>query len=248
MDDRLLVCSVFAGGELDTFWFNTQRQFLDHCGTPYVHAIYLGQRANPAIYPGSTIIGQTTPEQMRAVEHRGGLRVLADYCRANPHRAYLFLDSDAWPCEPQWEPRLTAMLAHFKKRIAAAVRFENLDMFTHPCIVYTTDPDLLRFEFVQCPTLMGEMVGDTALNVPGVLPLVRTNRVSLHPILASVYADCFYHHGAGSRAPRMRGVLSGYYDHILPHTVPPDELLRRLQADPAGFVAGLRWVSGVCVR
>jgi hypothetical protein len=73
----------------------------------------------------------------------------------------------------------------------------------------------------------------------------RTNRYNVHPILAGVYYDMFYHHGAGSRRAYLRPMMSsGYYDHLVPdHLDQEESLFQELAKDPVAFIARLRGVA-----
>ena len=71
-------------------------------------------------------------------------------------------------------------------------------------------------------------------------PLLKTNRTSLHPILATIYFDLFYHHGCGSRVFASRATNIGYYDQILARSGnSSDEIFEFLRADPRGFIESL---------
>jgi hypothetical protein len=239
-NDKLLVCTVFSGGERDRFWLELQHRQLQATVGTFDHAVYLGRRADPAMFHECLVVGRSTLGVFgqSGQEHLQGLQALTDYCRMHPYRGYLVLDSDAFPVAAGWETTLQGMLRRFKKKCAAAVRTENLDTFAHPSVVYVMEPKSLQFGYEESRNLAGEVVKDVTLLTPYV-PLLKTNAVSPSPVLASIYLDLFYHHGCGSRKFIMRSTAAGYYDHILAHCASPDALYEQLQADPAGFIAGL---------
>ena len=122
----------------------------------------------------------------------------------------LFLDGDAFPVA-DLGPALEQMLAGHP--LAAIRRTENYgDPFPHPSFCATTP----RFWQETGATWVGghQVVNDARrvlhrhgrepapmLEQQGIdwLPLSRTNKRNLHPILFGVYDDLIYHHGAGFR-------------------------------------------------
>jgi hypothetical protein len=250
--NKLLVCSVFCGSELDSLWLNLQREFIRRTAGEFDHAVYLSHRANRELFKDCIIVGTYSQADHPSwkywrygrggYEHITGLRALSAYCRQNHYSGYLILDSDAFPVAPNWEELLRYYLKRFDKRCAAAIRIENLDAFAHPSVVYTQDPYALHWGHKAGVNLLGESVTDVTCLETEFFPMIRTNRHSLHPTLASVYFSLFYHHGAGTRhLSRMRATSCGYYDHILmsPGYCDSEEILRRLQADPETFINSL---------
>ena len=108
---------------------------------------------------------------------------------------------------------LAEQMRRFGKRIAAPVRYENLDGFPHPSAMLVErsvlfEPWFVLRDGIEAKNLLGDTIRDVAASLVGrleqVLPLLRSNAVNLHPVAAAVYHDCFYHHGAGSREFRLR--------------------------------------------
>ena len=238
----LLVCSVFAGTEYDRFWLELQRTQLYRNTGEFHHAVYLGHGADRTLFRDCTIVGQSLCGQFSRPghEHLGGLKALAEYCRSQRYGSYLILDSDAFPIAPNWKSAVSGLLARFTKSYAAVVRTENLDTFPHPCVVYTQDPGTLVFDYQESRAISGLTTLDISCLADEYLPLIRTNRISPHPLLASIYLDMFYHHGCGSRQLRMRSITSGYYDNLLPSSSSSERLLEQLMKDPTAFIAWLR--------
>src|SRR5262249_8957286 len=151
------------------------------------------------------------------VEAQITLKTLLEYARSRPYAHYLILDSDAFPVRRGWLDWLLRKMGEC--RFAAPVRCENLDTFPHPCALFIK-VEAIGDEFDFSPgfayrNLLREPVLDTAtgLNRDHWFPLVRTNRLNVHPVLAALYYDLFYHHGAGSRQGLLRSVKQGYYEH-----------------------------------
>jgi hypothetical protein len=127
----------------------------------------------------------------------------------------MFLDGDAFPIADLGEV-IDAMLADHP--LAAVKRTEIFgDPIPHPSFCVTT-PRFWReigatwaggYEWRDT---LGEFRTDTGANLyklledTGVewLPLLRTNKRDLHPVLFAVYADLVYHHGAGFRRQLTR--------------------------------------------
>jgi hypothetical protein len=143
--------------------------------------------------------------------HPEKLNLLAEIARADarPDDLLLFLDGDAFPIAPVGAGVLAGL------PLAAVRRDENLgQQQPHPCFCLTT----VGFWFdiggdwrrgYTWTASNGEEVTDAGGNLLGILrarnvewrPLLRSNRVDLHPLWFGVYADLVYHHGAGFRAP-----------------------------------------------
>lgn len=127
--------------------------------------------------------------------------------RAEPSDLLLFVDGDAFPIAPVDASLLGGL------PLAAVRRDENLgDPQPHPCFCLTTvgywteiGGDWRRGH--TWVNAAGESVSDTGGNLLGILeargdewrPLLRSNRVDLHPLWFAVYGDVAYHHGAGFR-------------------------------------------------
>ncbi|MFM7271129.1 MAG: hypothetical protein ACKO2C_05795 [Actinomycetes bacterium] len=131
---------------------------------------------------------------------------------AAPDDLILFVDGDAFPIA-----RIDASLLG-SLPLAAVRRDENLgDPQPHPCCCLTTVGYWIEIggDWRRGHTWVnaaGETVSDTGGNLLGILeargdewrPLLRTNRVDLHPLWFAVYGDVVYHHGAGFRDPVAR--------------------------------------------
>ena len=244
----LLVCSVFAGGELDEFWLQLQRRQLDQTVGEgrFEHAVYLGQNADERLFCHSTVVGRSARSGTH--EHLEGLQCLSDFAvsRQDRYRGFVVLDSDAFPIQTGWMDILDRQLAKLRRSYAAAVRTENLDVFPHPCVVYSPTAHCLRFRMRETVNLLGRPVRDIGCEEEPYLPLLKSNGLNLHPVLATVYSGLFYHHGCGSRRFFMRAPNAGYYDPSLPTAPTPEALLEVLRAAPEAFVAALQdpvWAS-----
>jgi hypothetical protein len=236
----LLVASVFAGHVNDGFWLRLQREELARTTGAFDHAVFLNG-ADERLFDGSIVIGSNPEPRTFSEGHADALAEITRYCRAHSYDRFLILDSDAFPVRSGWIDILDAALERTGKGFAAPIRTENLDLFAHPSIFYTRSVEMIGFALRPATNLLGQEVVDLVAGTDSSrwFPLVKTNRVSPHPLLSAIYFDLFYHHGCGSRNFLMRGVRSGYYDHIVGGSAAPENLFDRLAADPRCFVESL---------
>ncbi len=244
MTKRLLVASVYAESDRNAVWLSLQRRFLARTTADYDHAVFLN-RSDPGLFRGCILIGRDAGGDEGSEEHASALRHVLAYCRAHRYDGYLILDSDCFPVRP-WRERLVELMGRFP--VAAVVRAENFDLFPHPSAFFVRGDAIhepyLDFSVAPHRNLLGEAVRDTGCGIPldRCLPLLRSNVWNPHPIFAGVYGHLFYHHGAGSRRAETRGLLSGYYDHILPPAARPgveEALFRKLVRSPEAFIGRL---------
>jgi hypothetical protein len=127
----------------------------------------------------------------------------------------MFIDGDAFPIGDV-ASFARATLAEFP--LLAVQRAENHgDSQPHPCFCMTTVGFWRRIRGDWKPghrwkNAQGELITDTGGNLIGQLeqggfrwlPLLRSNRVDLHPLFFGVYHDLVYHHGASFRSPLSR--------------------------------------------
>jgi hypothetical protein len=151
--------------------------------------------------------------------HAGKLNYLAAeiVAEAAPDDLLMFLDGDAFPIA---DPMPTVHAALDETVLVAVRRAENgEDQQPHPsfCVIRVRDWDRLRGDWSMghCwETEWGQMVSDSGGNLLAALqrneekwtPLLRTNRVNLHPLWFGIYGDVVYHHGAGFRIAVARSI------------------------------------------
>ena len=238
---ELLVASVFSGHPNDPVWLDLQLRQLTKTTTTFDHAVYLNA-ADERLFPNSIVIGSNPSPRLLSEGHHDAAQEVSRFCRDRSYRHYLIIDSDAFPVHPQWLTILTAAMTSAGKRFAAPIRTENLDQFPHPSVFFTSDPEAIVFELRPSRTLLGREVTDlhAGPGVEGWFPLVKTNRLSCHPVLGSIYFDLFYHHACGSRDFRMRATHARYYDHLIGRFPTPEHLFDELTRDPDSYIAALR--------
>ncbi len=238
---RIAVGSVFSGIGHNEQWLEMQLAALDLTTPAYDHFVYLNQ-ADEAIFTRSTVVGRSTGKLEATPSHLEGLHALRDAFRATNYDRFLILDSDCFPVRADWVSALDAAMAMVNKRYASPARVENLHFFPHPCVVYTSDAELLEFNVPEETNFLGQPFQDIACSAPrdDWFPLIKTNRFSPHQFLAAIYYDMFYHHGCGTRPFGMRPTTIGYYDHFWSHCADPLVLFDRVMAERDAFVQSLR--------
>jgi hypothetical protein len=151
--------------------------------------------------------------------HSGKLNFLAAEiaAEADPDDLIMFLDGDAFPIA---DPMPAVHRALERSVLIAVQRQENLeDQQPHPsfCVIRVRDWQALAGDWSMghCwQTTRGDLVSDSGGNLLAALertdspwtPMLRTNRVDVHPLWFGVYGDVIYHHGAGFRKPTARSI------------------------------------------
>lgn len=70
------------------------------------------------------------------------------------------------------------------------------------------------------------------------LSLLRSNVFNIHPVVAGIYANLFYHHGAGSRQGKFR--TNWYWGKLIPEFWKNTDLAYELLTkDPHKFISQL---------
>jgi hypothetical protein len=148
--------------------------------------------------------------------HAGKLNLLAGEIAdvADPDDLIVFLDGDAFPvADPM--PLVRSLLS--ENALVAIRRDENMGPQPHPSFCVTTlgtwraliGDWSMGFDWSESIPWQGLSGAPTdvganllrALERSGTrwAPLLRSNKVSLHPVLFGVYGDIVYHHGVGFR-------------------------------------------------
>jgi len=170
---------------------------------------------------------------------------------------FLFLDSDAFPIRKGWLETLMGLMTgkHGSRYdIATIYRPEFGETRLHASVLYATHPALEKLRFVS--ERRGARGGDTEKDTyidpytdhwRRVCRLVRTNRINVHPVLAGVYGDMFYHHGCGSRnyfhKPPAWWPLA---DHPSFEQTIPTRLREKLVIRPREFLSQFLWDPSLC--
>jgi hypothetical protein len=145
-------------------------------------------------------------------DHPAKLNLLAGEITAvaRPEDVIIFLDGDAFPIA---DPLPTVRAGLDRSALVAVRRDENLtDKQPHPsfCAVRVGDWERLHGDWSPgygWESTNGKLTTDVGGNLLRALeragddwtPLLRSNRVNLHPLWFGVYGNVVYHHGAGFR-------------------------------------------------
>ena len=213
-------------------WIDVQLAYLRrHVHEPY--RVVANLEAVPGDHDGK--FDQVVPARGG---HPGKLNLLASMivAEARPDDLIMFLDGDAFPVA---DPMPAAHRALEETVLFAVRREENDgDQQPHPCfcVIRARDWDRLRGDWSAgyCWTnRRGKTISDVGGNLLGILersdeawtPILRSNRVNLHPLWFAVYGSTVYHHGAGFRDPMSRSIVA-----TRPGRVDGDQRYRILQS------------------
>jgi len=233
-DGQLHVATVYFGDSpLNSLWLRLQQEFLKRTTTNYRFSVYLNN-CDQSLFKDVDILG-VAPKGLPSSPSQNHLCCLRELVKLiDCSKDLLILDSDCFPILEGWRPILQTAMADRGFQAAAPVRVENLDLFPHPCAMFVTSQGREDFEIISSNSdnLLGVRRQEPTCSVP-VFPLIRTNRINIHPIGAAIYYDMFYHHGAGSRPAIFHNIdqdpyFTGNYSW--------EYSIDRLNQDPTGFV------------
>lgn len=156
-------------------------------------------------------------EKSGSEQHLDACNMILRYFNENSQYTHcLIIDSDAFPIMKNWDIFLDQKIKDSNFNIACPIRFENLDIFYHPCVVFFNRQGSyeLSFNYSSMKNLMNYECKEFMVNSKNgkVFPLLKTNKYSPHPIISCIYYDMFYHHGFGSRDFFCRSIhINKYY-------------------------------------
>lgn len=243
---KILIMSVYAPSEYNQYWYKLQKHFIKkNTLIPHDFRI-ITNKVDPGLFEEEEVVHLNDSN----IGHPAGIEQMLEYMRKkqDSFSGFLILDSDCFPVRPGWHEVLDQQMQRFNKSIAAPIRYENLDMFPHPCVVYMNKPGLqnqnINFNYKEVKNLLGDMIDEVGGAMcelsDEVLPLLRSNRVNLHPVAAGIYHHLFYHHAAGSRGFEFRLLkMYDYCSHWIDTESQADfgeQLFDTLIQDPDGFI------------
>jgi len=245
--------SVYAPSEYNEHWYELQKHYIKRNTLVTYDFKVVVNNIDTGLFEEDEIIKVNDSN----IGHPAGIEQIFSYMREpeqqEKYSGFLLLDSDAFPVGTGWHEILDKQMKKLNKNIAAPIRYENLDMFPHPCVVYMNKEGInnpkVNFNYAKVENLMGDMINEVGGLMPNisdeVLPLLRTNRVNLHPVAAGIYHHLFYHHGAGSRGFDFRLLkMYEYYKHWIDNETQPEygeQLMSALVSDPEGFIDKLMY-------
>lgn len=244
---NVLIASVHTATQRSKTWIDLQKKFISETTADYRFAIYCNG-VSPDNFENTEIIGynKSLPKlsqhehgkaSPQSFHHCHGLNEILSFFRSNKADHYLILDSDGFPTEKGWLSKLKKRAINYE--FAAPIRTENLDCFPHPCALFIKSTEALQkidFHVSTSKSLSGNSVEDVMPNLQlPCYPLVRTNKVNLHPIFAAMYGNLFYHHGCGSRFAGTRATSFGAYEEM-DHTKIEEWIYKSLKRDPEALI------------
>ena len=250
---RLLVGTVFLDASpAQQRWFDLQQRYLSRTTGRFDHVTFMSDGSDPEVFSGRTkILRSDQPAKTSHFAHVYGLERLLGYFRscADQYDYFLFLDSDAFPVRAQWLDILAErMRSGPAYEIAVALRPENLEVRLHASVLLASREALAHLDFgvaLVGSDLVGNPEQDVAMSAyqgerrHRAFPLLRSNRVNLHPLLCGIYYDLFYHNGCGSgRQFVMRA--QEYWNHMVDEQVDPEIWIGELMNDPDAFISQLK--------
>lgn len=199
-------------------WIKIQQEYFNRCfKDPYKTYAFINKIGKD--YSGHFEVCLREPVELKNVSqsHAIKLNILADIaCSQGTEDDYLvFIDGDAFPVIDIM-PKVKEKL---KKYPLMAVRRDESsgDMQPHPSFAVTTVGFWKKIKGDWKPGYKwknnnNHIVTDTGGNLLKILedlkidwlPILRTNKVNLHPLWFGIYGDLVYHHGAGFRSPVSR--------------------------------------------
>ncbi len=242
---KVLVASVFTNNEMSLKWASLQSYFLNKTINHTIHKIAILQPGTSEVHKNHyNVLGYETIN-CTGTSHGEGISSVLAYFREHSEYDYLcLLDSDAWPVDGNWISICRSRIT--ERHIgAAAVRFENLDTFPHPCVFFINRKYLNNTQQYtnqsQYLNLLNKPVKDpfSDLKLEYFFPLIRSNKLNLHPVMAGMYYNIFYHHAAGSRNPGFRSMP--YYSLYIRKFSTPGILTEELFKDPDSFINSLKF-------
>ncbi len=246
MQKKILIMSVYAPSELNQSWYALQKHFIKkNTLLPFDFKI-ITNNVNPDFFEEKEVVRIND----KNIGHPAGIEQMLEYMREHQkdYDSFLILDSDCFPVRPGWHEVLGQQMQRFNKTLAAPIRYENLDLFPHPCVVYLNKEGLnnpkVNFNYTEVKNLLGDMINEVGGAMcelsDEVLPMLRSNRINLHPVAAGIYHHLFYHHAAGSRGFDFRLIKEyNYCSHWIDnetHAKYGEQLLEALLENPDGFI------------
>lgn len=229
----------------DDQWINIQQDYFKRCfQEPYKTYAFINKIDKD--YSEHFEVCLREPVELKNVSesHSIKLNILAEIaCSTGNDDDYLvFIDGDAFPIVDI----MPAVKEKIKKYPLMAVRRDenNGDRQPHPSFAVTTVGFWKEIKGDWKPGYKwingnNQVVSDTGANLLKILedrgvewfPILRTNKVNLHPLWFGIYGDLAYHHGAGFRTP-----LSRADERLLAQNFPVMRLLQSLAGHESRWI------------
>lgn len=240
---QLIVGTIFVNDSpQQRQWLNIQLNYLNSTTTSFDHIVYLSDQSEDFSRVTNTLVGQHR-------DNISGLRALLECFNKNQefYDYFLFLDSDAFPIQKNWLNILLKSMGN--REIAVNLRAENLEQRLHGSVLFAKKEALKHLEWPIAKPSLYDLLGN-AENDGQIypyqkerrnmaFPLLRSNKVEVHPLLCGIYYNLFYHHGCGSgRKFNMRGIH--YWEHLGIDT-DVEKFTEQLMINSTEFINNLIW-------
>lgn len=227
---KIFIASVY--NEQSLKWLDLQTEFIKKCTScEFERVLFFHGNMNGFVKIDCPSVGAHE-------QHVFGLNeIIKEF---NSHSSFthcLILDSDAFPVEKNWECRMEKSMKLNSCHVACPIRYENLDTFFHPCVVFfSKEEENIKIVVNPITNLLGYSCDElVVMPTKKTFPLLKTNVFSPHPVASSIYYDMFYHHGFGSRDFRCRSVHINHY-----HKEKSVEVLtNQVLSEPERFISKL---------
>lgn len=256
---KILIGSVYTDHVRSPDWYKLQMKFIEKNTDDFDHCVFVNGTGN--YFEKSQVIGYgyiANDISQQSYNHLFGLKMLLDYFRRNSEQYdnFAILDSDCFPIKQDW----VELLLRNGYDASINIRYENLDVFPHPSIVFFNKflLDKIDFDVLDTTNLIGETYRELQVLINGnnnkqwFFPILRTNRINYHPIMYGIYYDMFYHHGAGSRELKFRSIngvngnkFSYYYQDTL--KIHEKNMFNYLVNNPEDFIKEL-FLDKKCIK
>lgn len=245
---KLLIVSTYGQDAVED-WFDLQTYFIEKHTKDFDFGVFLHDIKDEEPFYNCKIIGRTSGDLLYRLPEM--FHQIYNYFRSNKYENYLLLDSDCFPIRDDWYENLLTLIGD--RYYAAPVRTDNLDITPHPCALFIRGDHIDKhLFFFRRPSvgisknLIGEEIQDIGTGFkteyedkPIFYPLIRSNFININPMVAAIYGDTFYHHGAGSRLPWFRS--TSYWKKVLPKQYKESlHCYKWLMRSPDRFVSKLR--------
>lgn len=154
-------------------WLKIQLHFLKETTTDYHHGVWINHGGQGEFREHTKIFGMGS-----------GLKGLLEYLQSLKDYRYFLILNHAFPIREDWQKYLEGRLnSQNKKKIATLLRCENSETTWHPDVLFTGSEGLAQITIDE---------NGVQTNQDHVWPLIRSNKVNVHPVNFGIYHDLFF--------------------------------------------------------
>ncbi len=235
----------------------------------YVAMVSEGLHSDAFPKLATTIVPVGGDKLKSSLAHVNSLNEVLAHCRskANEYENFLIMDGDAFPIRQNWLATLIKKMSPTDKfdssgmaltsvaskkqnyEIAIALRPENLETRLHGSIFFVRGDAINKCGQFVFGTVGNDLAGNKEedVHLPHyqthfrhlAFPLLRTNKVQVHPLACGIYFDMFYHHACGSGRSMVMRATDWYLKDLVQPLQSTNRYAEQLMADPTGFISKL---------